>query len=178
MTGAPTDKALWMMIGGGAVALLGGALEFLDGVAQRLLLERAADRSRHPEAEVDRLRARGPRPRAVLLEAVGAVDRLEIPLDQAPARGVRRLVGVLEHVAHRLERHVERECDPAREPVGMAVEDAALGHRPGPVRVAREVDEHGEALVDGRVHGDAVGLRELGHARADDNGPVADASRT
>src|SRR5581483_6478883 len=109
-------------------ARLGGLLELLDRVPERLRLERPPDRPGDPEADVDRLRAGRRRARAGRLEAVRALHGLEISLDEPPAAAVRRLPRVLEDVVDGLD-HVDREGDPAREAVGMSVEGAALLHR-------------------------------------------------
>src|SRR5262249_32166193 len=63
-----------------APAGLDRLLELLDRVAQRLLLERAAERSRDPEADVDRLRAGGLGARAGGLEAIRPLDVLDVAL--------------------------------------------------------------------------------------------------
>src|SRR5215831_15231655 len=150
----------------GRASRLDGAAELLDRIAQRLPLEPAADESREPEAEVDALRAGRDRAARRVLEAIRSLHVLHVTLDQLPRRTMRRVEGVVEHVADRLDGHVEHELDPLRQSIGPTLEHAAARDRRRPSRVVLERGENGEALGDGSSDRGRVRLAILAHGLA------------
>src|SRR5262249_17431494 len=74
--------------------------------------------------------------------------------------------GVVEHVADRLDGHVERELDSLRQSIGPTLEHAAARDRRRPSRVVLERGENGEALGDWSGDGGRVRLAILAHGLA------------